>query len=278
MQALYWVICGVLIGVANIIPGVSGGTMAVILKVFDRMIEALSLKNLKQNWLFILCVGVGAGAGILAFSKAIKFLLLHYPMATNFTFIGLILGSIPMIFKRAKEGSKQKNGTFAPFSLVSFVAMFALMVGLSIINEGSLSNTVQTTMSVGTFIWLMACAAISTFAMILPGISGSFVMLLLGAYMTVITAVSDLNFIILLPFAIGAVIGLVLGSRLVSVLLEKNPQATYCAILGLIVGSLIAIYPGFAFNIEGLVSIGLMVVAALVALWFSREPEPGEKR
>lgn len=110
-------VAGVLIGVANIIPGVSGGTMAVILKVFDRMIEALSLKNLKQNWLFILCVGVGAGVGILAFSKAIKFLLLHYPMATNFTFIGLILGSIPMIFKRAKEGSKQKNGTFAPLSL-----------------------------------------------------------------------------------------------------------------------------------------------------------------
>ena len=159
-------------------------------------VAAVSYTHLKQNWLFILCVGVGAGAGILAFSKAIKFLLLHYPMATNFTFIGLILGSIPMIFKRAKEGSKQKNGTFAPFSLVSFVAMFALMVGLSSVNEGSLSNTVQTTMRVGTFIWLMACAAISTFAMILPGISCSFVMLLLGAYMTVITAVSDLNFII----------------------------------------------------------------------------------
>lgn len=94
--------------------------------------------------------------------------------------------------------------------------------------------------------------------------------------MTVITAVSDLNLIILLPFAIGAVIGLVLGSRLVSVLLEKNPQATYCAILGLIVGSLIAIYPGFAFNGEGLISIVLMILAALVALWFSREPEPGE--
>ena len=66
MQALYWVICGVLIGVANIIPGVSGGTMAVILKVFDRMIEALSLKNLKQNWLFILCVGVGGSFDVYA--------------------------------------------------------------------------------------------------------------------------------------------------------------------------------------------------------------------
>lgn len=178
MQALYWVICGVLIGVANIIPGVSGGTMAVILKVFDRMIEALSLKNLKENWLFIVCVGVGAGAGILAFSKAIKFLLLHYPMATNFTFIGLILGSIPMIFKRAKDASKRKDGTFAPLSLIAFVATFALMVVLSVINEGSLTNTVQTTMNAGLFIWLLVCAAISTFAMILPGISGSFVMLL----------------------------------------------------------------------------------------------------
>ena len=96
MDMVKFVIFGAIVGVANIIPGVSGGTMAVILKIYDRLIETLSLKNVKKNLPFIIPLGIGAAVGIVLFSKAIEFLLGNYPMATNFTFMGLILGSIPI--------------------------------------------------------------------------------------------------------------------------------------------------------------------------------------
>lgn len=268
MKILHDFFCGAVVGIANIIPGVSGGTMAVVLGVYQQLLEAISLKKLKKNIPFLLPFGVGCGLGILAFSRTIEFLLATYPMATNFVFIGLILGSIPMIWSKNKEQSR-KNPLW--LSGAAFVLMLALLLLLNASTGGN--PDIITEMNGGIALYLAAVGAICSFCMILPGISGSFVMLLLGVYPTFLAAISHLDFLILLPIVCGMGIGLLAGCRLVSWLLEQFPQPTYCGIMGLIIGSLPGIYPGFAFNMEGAAAVVLLCAAAAFTIWFSNRGE-----
>ena len=275
MDMVKFVIFGAIVGVANIIPGVSGGTMAVILKIYDRLIETLSLKNVKKNLPFIIPLGIGAAVGIVLFSKAIEFLLGNYPMATNFTFMGLILGSIPMIFQRARGEKMEAKG------MVSFLVALVVMVVIALLKPAE-SNAVLALTPLNLLI-LFGASAISTFAMILPGISGSFVMLVLGVYTTVLTSISGVFTWpidgvtwhcvgMLIPVGLGCIVGLIFGSKLVDVLIRKQPQATYFAILGLVVGSLLAVFPkdSLALTLELPIGLVLLAVAAFGAYKFSK--------
>lgn len=268
------IVFGAIIGVANVIPGVSGGTMAVILGIYDKLIHSISLKGWKKNLAFLLCIALGAGAGILGFSKLIQILYTRYPIATNFAFLGLILGSVPMIWKRAKKAAGTQ--TIHTSGVVALGITFLIMAGLAVWDRlsGETANQIISQLSPGVFFWLLACSIIACIGMILPGISGSFLMLVFGAYQTVISAVSSLNIPILIPVAVGCLIGLLAGAKLVGWLLNRFPQATYCGILGLVLGSLISVWPGFAFNLEGLFAVIVMVLCGLMAFWFSnREKE-----
>lgn len=275
MDMVKFVIFGAIVGVANIIPGVSGGTMAVILKIYDRLIETLSLKNVKKNLPFIIPLGIGAAVGIVLFSKAIEFLLGNYPMATNFTFMGLILGSIPMIFQRARGEKMEAKG------MVSFLVALVVMVVIALLKPAE-SNAVLALTPLNLLI-LFGASAISTFAMILPGISGSFVMLVLGVYTTVLSSISGvftwpidgvtwLCVGMLIPVGLGCIVGLIFGSKLVDVLIRKQPQATYFAILGLVVGSLLAVFPkdSLALTLELPIGLVLLAGAAFGAYKFSK--------
>ena len=263
MQAIKHILYGAIIGVANVIPGVSGGTMAVVLGIYDQLVGAINLKGLKKNLGFLIPILIGAGAGILLFSKAVKFLYLNYPVPTNFAFIGLILGSIPMIYRRARQQKARPGG------IVALLAALAVMVAIALAGDHEFGSAMLTTLTVRNFFWLLAASAIAAFAMILPGISGSFVMLVLGTYASVITAISDLNIPLLIPVAIGCAAGIYFGANLVKLLLDRFPQPTYFAILGLVVGSLTAVYPGFIWGVQGIVSIVLMLLFAGIAYWFS---------
>ena len=275
MDMVKFVIFGAIVGVANIIPGVSGGTMAVILKIYDRLIETLSLKNVKKNLPFIIPLGIGAAVGIVLFSKAIEFLLGNYPMATNFTFMGLILGSIPMIFQRARGEKMEAKG------MVSFLVALVVMVVIALLKPAE-SNAVLALTPLNLLI-LFGESAISTFAMILPDISGSFVMLVLGVYTTVLTSISGVFTWpidgvtwhcvgMLIPVGLGCIVGLIFGSKLVDVLIRKQPQATYFAILGLVVGSLLAVFPkdSLALTLELPIGLVLLAGAAFGAYKFSK--------
>ena len=275
MDMVKFVIFGAIVGVANIIPGVSGGTMAVILKIYDRLIETLSLKNVKKNLPFIIPLGIGAAVGIVLFSKATEFLLGNYPMATNFTFMGLILGSIPMIFQRARGEKMEAKG------MVSFLVALVVMVVIALLKPAE-SNAVLALTPLNLLI-LFGASAISTFAMILPGISGSFVMLVLGVYTTVLTSISGVFTWpidgatwhcvgMLIPVGLGCIVGLIFGSKLVDVLIRKQPQATYFAILGLVVGSLLAVFPkdSLALTLELPIGLVLLAGAAFGAYKFSK--------
>lgn len=258
------ILVGGVIGIANIIPGVSGGTMAVILNIYDKLIDAIShfFENIKKNLLFLIPVVLGAGIGILAFSKLLEFLLTQYPMATNYLFIGLILGSIPMIYKSA---TKEK---FKPTSIIPFIIACLIMIATVFFSEGN-----KAMMNV-SFSWPLAaqlfiCTIIASAAMVLPGISGSMVMVILGCYNIVLTAISHLNIPVLIPVACGAAVGIILAAKGIDYCLSKFPQATYFAILGLILGSLVPMviragYSGIMQTVVSMVTLGIGVGLALL--------------
>ena len=185
MEFLSRVLKGLVVGVANIIPGVSGGTMAVVMGIYDRLIGAVSdlRRDFKNSLLYLFPIGIGAVLGIVLFSHLIKFLLEGYPMPTNLFFLGLILGSIPMIFRRARKESFQKS------SLLPFAVSFAVMLLMTIFqNVSDASSALITTLTPLTAIRLLLSAAVAAACMIMPGISGSMVMVLLGVYTSVLTA------------------------------------------------------------------------------------------
>ena len=260
------IIAGIIIGVANIIPGVSGGTMAVVLGVYDRLIDSISLnlKKLKQNWLFLLTILGGAGVGILLFAKLLTYLFENYNVPTQFFFIGLIVGSIPLVWKKTIEHKE-----FQTINLIPFIVTFGAMLAMSIIKEGE--NTIETELSPMLFVVLILNSAFAAISMIIPGISGSFILKALGQYETVLAAIDRLDIIILIPVGIGVIIGIIGGAKLISILLKKFHQGVYAAILGLVIGSVFVIYPmDFRFNLLGFIAIIALALGVGITILMDR--------
>ncbi|MBQ8182228.1 MAG: DUF368 domain-containing protein [Ruminococcus sp.] len=234
------VLKGIVIGVANAIPGVSGGTMMVIMKVFDRLLGAvtLNLKKLKENFVFLLTILIGMAIGVILSAKVLTICFDKFFVQTQFFFMGVVLGSLPMIYRVATE--KQK---FSAVHILPFLIGLGTIIGVTIASMSMGGNSVHTSLDAVTFIYLAAICIIAAAAMIMPGLSGSLVLLILGGYQTVIQAVDEMNIPILIPVAVGIIIGIVLCAKLITICLKKWFRGTYAIILGLICGSFYAIWP-----------------------------------
>ncbi len=263
------VIFGMILGISNVIPGVSGGTMAVILNIYDKILFAVSLKNIKKNLVFLSTLAIGAILGIFLFSKIMLVVYSEFQVFMSFCFMGLIIGSLPMIYKRARyEKIKYKNVFIFIFTFILMVALYYFIqdefANKSLSELGGLSPSI--------WIWLFLSAAVSGMAMILPGISGSFIMLVLGAYTITIEAISQLNLLTLLPILSGMLVGILGGIKIIKKMLRFHPQALYFAILGLILGSLFYIFPGFPKGTSSLIaSLCLMAFFAIITYIFSKK-------
>ena len=222
---------GIILGVANIIPGVSGGTLAVVFNIYDRIIGLISLniKKIISEWKFILPIGLGMGAGIIGFSKVITFLFENYPMQTNLFFVGIIAGSIPLVLRKInssiQETQVKKNKKPYVSTVISFLVALAVMIVMAFFKDISGSSIIYTELSVKLFFTLMISGAVGAVAMIIPGISGSFLMLALGTYATIIGSLSDFNIPLMIPTAIGILLGLLCGAYLVRTLMEKDRKS-----------------------------------------------------
>ncbi len=231
---------GIVIGIANIIPGVSGGTLAVSMGIYDKFISAVTnlFKKFKNSVLVLLPLGIGMLVGILGLAKIIQPLLEHYPLPTNFAFIGLILGGLPVIVKRMDIKKTNAVGGFL------FVIFFALIIVLPLLQ--STTERVLTP-SFSTVIVMVLIGILASATMVIPGVSGSMILMLLGYYEPVIGALNNLMkfdlsaLFILLPFGVGVAIGIFSIAKLIEILLQKFKNPTYCAILGLVVASPVAL-------------------------------------
>lgn len=237
MEHFINVLKGVVIGIANAIPGVSGGTMMVIMKVFDRILGAVSIKKLKENFVFLVTIVLGMGIGVILSAKVLNICFENFYVQTQFFFMGVVLGSLPMIYK---EATKEKK--LSPVHIIPFAIGLGVIIGVTIVSQ-SMDNSVIESLNVGNFFYLVIISVIAAAAMIMPGLSGSLVLLILGGYQTVINAVDTMNIPVLIPVGIGVVLGIVLCAKVITICLKKWQRGTYAVILGLIVGSFYAIWP-----------------------------------
>ena len=259
MQYLLAVLYGLVFGIANIIPGVSGGTMLVVFGCYDKVCGALTLnfKEIKKNIIFLIFFGIGAAGGIFGFAFVITWLFNNFPTETYMFFIGLIVGGIPLIIRNATVKDK-----FRPLCLIPFVLALALVVGLAILKQitGENAAAAEYTGFLSMLV-LFGATFVAAVAMIIPGVSGSFIMVLFGTYQPVIAAIKSMNFAILIPTALGAILGLVLGARLITFLLNKFRLMVFSAILGLVAGSIYAIFPpGFGLNSDTMIGAAALIL------------------
>ena len=241
---------GVVIGIANIVPGVSGGTMMVAMGIYDKLIHCIThlFSEFKKSVLFLLPIAVGMVAAIAGSSFRLVFLFENFPIQTNLLFIGLILGGLPAIWKNVK-GKSIKAGHIA-----ACILFFALVVGMALMGETE-ERAADLSFSIWNVLILLGVGVITSATMVIPGVSGSMVLMLMGFYYPVLNTVkeffSDLAAFnvqgllkgcgILIPFGIGVVAGIFGVAKLVEIVFEKFPLYAYWAIIGLIVSSPVAI-------------------------------------
>ena len=242
--------------------------MAVSMNCYDEYVETLGLRNLKKNLFFLITAGVGMLLAIWFFSKVASTFISDYALASALAFVGLILGSMPLIFRHVKGAAKN----FKLMHFIGFALGIGVMIGMAFLNGDKASNEVVTDMTPQVFVWLACMMMLSAFTMLIPVVSGSLLMISLGAYGTITGAISRFDWIFLAAIVIGAAAGLLLGSRLISFLLDKFGGITYSVIMGLVLGSIIPIVKPLTFSLgtELYVGIACMLAGGAIAYLLSR--------
>ena len=260
------IIKGALIGVANVIPGVSGGTIAVSTGVYEKIINAINnfFKEFKKSFKTLLPFIIGILIGIVALAFAINFLLNDEiaKVPTTACFIGLVLGGVPMLH------NKIKNEKLKWTHIVAFIITLAIIIvpAAVAVNTKPINNMELDFVDV---IILGMLGVVSAAAMVVPGISGSMILMMLGYYDYIIGTIKEtvqnlvhLNFadslngiLVMIPFAIGAVLGIIIITKIISTILKRWPNASIWGILGLVVASPFAI----------IVKIGTVTISPLIA-------------
>ena len=235
--------CGILMGIADAIPGISGGTIALLLGIYEELIGSISnfniylFQNLKNkgikycwnkiNGNFLLSLISGVLLSLVSFVKIFSILIQKYPLFIWSFFLGLILATLFVINRNIKK-----------WNIVNFILIFIfafLTILLSIINP-SISENIN-------LFYILICGIIASSAMILPGISGSLILVILGVYTLIINALNNLEYNIILVFLIGCLIGIINFSKIIKWLFHNYRDYTFSIMLGLVIGSIYTVWP-----------------------------------
>jgi len=281
MKNIMLVIKGFIMGIGNIIPGVSGGTLALTLGIYERFIEAIShfFDKLKENIKFLVPVFLGIGLSLLTMSNVITEAFNHYPVPTAFLFMGLVIGGIPMLSNKVKKTKERKQVSSYVIALLTFALVIVLAFSDQLFGSG-LSDVTLKNLDLTGYILLFLVGLVAAATMVIPGVSGSLVLMLLGYYLPVVNTIKDLthfnnivdNCLILIPFGLGVVVGIIVIAKIIEWLLKKYEAKTMFGVLGFIIASIIAIpvsvyneYGSLSYSlVEGIVAIILLVVGYLI--------------
>jgi len=262
---------GVMMGVANIIPGVSGGTMAVSMGIYDKMIHAAThlFSEFKKSMKILIPIVIGMGIGIVVLARIIEYMFAKVPFQTNLLFIGLIIGGLPAITK------KVKGKTIRLGHILSFLLFFGLVAGMALLGEEE-GAAADLSFNLVNVVKLFGVGIVASATMVIPGVSGSMMLMLMGYYNPILSEIN--HFIdqlihfniqgllegckVLVPFGIGVVVGIFAIAKAIEIIFEKFPEHAYWAIIGLIAASPVAI---FLLNNMGTITI-LSILTGVVAL------------
>ena len=275
---------GFALGIANVIPGVSGGTIAVILGIYEKLIDILSnLKTkLKENFKYLLFLAIGLILAIGLFSNAVTFCLKNYPFATILFFIGFIIGGMPPLLNKVKSKIDIK-------SVICFIIAFTVVMLMAFITPDTMNKSLDI-INIKTLIRLFnfvnsLIGVLGAASMVLPGISGSFVLMLIGYYEPIMNSISEFtklnnlthNILILAMFGLGVLFGIIFMAKLIKILLEKYEIPMYMGIIGFVIASAISILVSVIGSSYGVLQIIIGVILMFIGIIASRMISKGEK-
>lgn len=240
---------GLGVGASMLIPGVSGGTMAIILNIYDDLITAVStfFKSKRKNLIILGSFALGGAVGMFLFSKAILYVTQTYRMPMMFLFLGAIIGSIPMLYKKASI--KRFSAMQLLYPAIGFLLVFLLTFIPSGLFEIKLENGILNALL------MIVAGVICAIALVLPGISVSYMLLMVGLYEPTMKAAETMDIAFLLPLLLGGIVGVFATAKILGKAMSKHSQATYLIILGFLLGSIFDVFPGVPNGIDWLICI-----------------------
>lgn len=229
---------GFAIGSSMLVPGVSGGTMAMMLGIYGDLIDAISSlrRNWKQNLRFLAVFCLGAGLGMLLLARPLLYLVETFQMPMMYFFIGAVAGSIPLIYHQSRVTKFSVKTVVYPCVGVGIVVLMGF-IPQNLIPQSSDKGWLGILM-------LLLAGFVAAIALVLPGISVSYMLLMMGMYSRTMEALSRFQISYLVPLGIGLILGILATTKLLDKLMARFPQGTYLVILGFIIGSVLQVFPG----------------------------------
>ncbi|HII1597091.1 DUF368 domain-containing protein [Staphylococcus aureus] len=277
MQQFKWIniLKGFAMGTSDLVPGVSGGTIALLLGIYNQFIASISSIFSRRFWpsfTFLIPIIIGMLLAMGSLSNLFNYLLSQHHIPTMFFFGGLIIGIVPYLLKISNYKT-----SFTTKHYMMVIAGIAILIVITLMNNGDKHAGETLTLSTGLIIKYFIAGMCASSAMLLPGISGSFMLLVFGVYGTVMLAISEvvkLNFTglpILLAVGFGVLAGFIISSKIIQYFLTHHKLMTFALIIGFVVGSLFAVFPGLPTNIVmWFVSLVVFIIGFIVSLTLGR--------
>ncbi|HCZ6652710.1 TPA: DUF368 domain-containing protein [Staphylococcus aureus] len=277
MQQFKWIniLKGFAMGTSDLVPGVSGGTIALLLGIYNQFIASISGIFSRRFWpsfTFLIPIIIGMLLAMGSLSNLFNYLLSQHRIPTMFFFGGLIIGILPYLLKISNYKT-----SFTTKHYMMVIAGIAILIVITLMNNGDKHAGETLTLSTGLIIKYFIAGMCASSAMLLPGISGSFMLLVFGVYGTVMLAISEvvkLNFTglpILLAVGFGVLAGFIISSKIIQYFLTHHKLMTFALIIGFVVGSLFAVFPGLPTNIVmWFVSLVVFIIGFIVSLTLGR--------
>lgn len=250
------IVLGVVIGVAGITPGLSGGALAAAMGIYEPIIRALSSlsRTFRKSALFLLPLACGGLVGVLAFSRVMEWLMLAYPSQVQLLFLGLVAGSLPALIREANSTGFRLRYVLATITALTLMYRGAELLAWPRVTDGTFSA-----LHYAYFGFIYAIGSI------IPGISSSFVLIHIGSYDDLLRAIATANAPILLPAALGFGLGIVLLVRVVEQVFARYHGLAYYSILGFLLGSALLIWPDLTLSWMLLVDVAVFVAGIILS-------------
>lgn len=254
---------GIFIGSGAILPGISSGVICMVVGLYEKLLDSVLnfFKDLKGNLKFLFPIASGGIIGIILFSNIIFYCFNTIPCQTKSLFIGLLLGSIYILAKsNLKDNIDNKNNRS---KYIAFFICFFIGIGL-IYLENIIDFSNEYVINNFSTLFLLLSGFLMSMGIVIPGVSSTVILMILGVYSTYLSALSVVNMNVLFPMMLGACIGSIIFMKIIQILLNKYHSQTIFGIIGFSLGSVLILYPLYSFSLESLISIILLFLGFII--------------
>ena len=253
-------VCGIAVGAGAIMPGFSGGVLCVVLGMYPLVMDLFShpIRAAKKNWKAYILIGIGWAIGFFAVSNLIKFMFARFEVYTTWTFIGLIFGNLPSLYKEA--GKKGRSMSSFVSMGIAFVVMFAMLLTVALLPSANITPNLG---------WYLFSGVMWGLSIIIPGLTSSSIMMSLGIYEAFNAGLAGFKLEVVIPWVIGMLVTAAALARLIEAIFKKYHSQAFHAVIGIVVSSTLMIFPIFAPYswVNVLISV-LCVVGGFIVAYF----------